>query len=347
MSNNGYSSPEFVKISRASAISLNIMSGWMYKSAVNRCVNLLLQYPEGCYANCAYCGLARHRPYKYEERSFIHVDWPIYSIDFIIEKINSAPKYVKRTCISMITNKKAFKDTCTILSKLKSSTNLPVSILISPTILKDDALRTFKDLGADKIGIAIDLATEELFDRFRGRGVKGPHLWDRYWGILEKGIQEFGYKNVGVHLIVGLGETEEEMVKIMDRIHRMGATNHLFSFFQEEGSLLEGRPQPPWSQYLRVQLARHLIEAGLTSYGQMEFNRQGNIIDFGLPQAELEPIVQSGIPFMTTGCIDDGEVSCNRPFGNCLPGERQWNYPYRPDSEEIKLIKKALFSQKN
>jgi biotin synthase len=343
MNKHTFSSPEFVRISRASTISLNIASGWMYKSAVNRCVNLLLQYPEGCYANCAYCGLARHRPYKYEDRSFIHVDWPIYSIDLIIEKINSAPQYVKRTCISMITNKKAFEDTCTILAKLKAHTNLPVSILISPTVLKGDALERFKALGADKIGIAIDLAKEELFEQYRGKGVKGPHSWDRYWETLIKGLEVFGYKNVGVHLMVGMGETEEEMVRVMDRIHRMGGTSHLFSFFAEKGSLLEKRPQPPWSQYLRVQLARYLIETGLSSHALMRFGKDGQILHFGLSQEVLDPIVESGIPFMTTGCTDGGEVSCNRPFGNCLPGERQWNYPYRPDPEEIGLIKNALF----
>jgi len=41
----------------------------MYRGAVNRCVNLLVHYPEGCSANCAYCGLAKKRPGTYRDKS--------------------------------------------------------------------------------------------------------------------------------------------------------------------------------------------------------------------------------------------------------------------------------------
>lgn len=340
--NQAYRSPGYVRISRASAISIGLLRGWMYKSAVNRCVNLLLQYPEGCYANCAYCGLARHRPFSYEERSFIHVDWPVYSLDTIVDRINQAPKYVKRSCISMITNKHAFEDTCHILGRLKNETKLPVSVLISPTILKQGDLQRLRDLGADKVGVAIDLANQTLFDQFRGRGVKGPHRWERYWSVFEEAVNVFGYKNAGIHLMVGLGETEKELVGIIQHVHDMGGTTHLFSFFAEKGSLLQDRPQPDWSKYLRVQLARYLIEYGLSSLKSMHFDSEGQLTDFGLNKSRLLTVVESGIPFMTTGCEDGGTVSCNRPFGNCLPGTKQWNYPYTPDEEEISLIKGAL-----
>lgn len=73
-------SPEYAKMSQASAISLGLRGGRMYRGAVNRCVNLLVHYPEGCAANCAYCGLARKRPGTFEKNSFIHVEWPVYSM---------------------------------------------------------------------------------------------------------------------------------------------------------------------------------------------------------------------------------------------------------------------------
>ena len=49
----------------------------------------------------------------------------------------------------------------------------------------------------------------------RGRGVGGPHRWDCYWKVVEDSVEIFGKYNVGVHFIVGLGETEEKMVKHM------------------------------------------------------------------------------------------------------------------------------------
>ena len=336
-------SPDYAKMSHATAISLGLMHNRMYRGAVNRCVNLLVHYPEGCSANCAYCGLAKKRPGTYQEKSFIHVEWPLFSMAEIIDAINRAPGYVKRTCISMITNGKCEAHTLAMTEQLTRATKLPVSILTSPTILDPDFLHQAKRCGADKIGVALDLATPELFDKYRGKGVSGPHRWETYWQFMEDGLRVFGPNNVGAHLMVGMGESEREMVILMDRLWQMGVDNHLFSFFAEENSSLGNMPQPPWPTYLRIQLARYLIENEISSPGQMAFNEKGRIVDFGVSPERMETVIHSGIPFMTTGCLDDnGEVTCNRPFGNCLPDVQQWNYPYPLNREEINLILKHI-----
>ena len=337
-------SPHYAKMSQATAISLGLVRGRMYRGAVNRCVNLLVHYPEGCSANCAYCGLAKKRPGTYREKSFIHVDWPVFSMDEIVHAINQAPSYIKRTCISMITNGKCRRDTLEMTRRLKNDTSLPISLLISPTIMEREDLVAMKNAGADKIGVAIDLATPELFEKYRGKGVSGPHKWEKYWEILEAALDVFGPPHVGVHLMVGMGETEEQMVSLMQKLRRMGVMNHLFSFFAEKGSQLGDRPQPPWPTYLRVQLVRYLMEEGLGSLEDMKFDDQGRLIGFGMDGTRLMEIVNLGTPFMTTGCVGpDGQVACNRPFGNCLPDDRQWNYPYPPNEEELALIRDHIF----
>ena len=337
-------SPEYAKMSTATAISLGLTPGRMYRGAVNRCVNLLVHYPEGCAANCAYCGLAKKRPGSYEEKSFIHVDWPVFSMEEIVAAVNGAPSYVKRTCISMITNGKCTKATLEMTVRLKKDTSLPISILISPTILRREDLSAMKQAGAEKAGIALDLATPELFERYRGAGVSGPHKWEKYWEIIEDCIDLFGKPHVGAHLMVGMGETEQQMVALMQRLWNMGVANHLFSFFAEKGSTLSGRPQPPWPVYLRVQLARYLIEENMSSCDRMDFDEKGRILDFGIDVDTLFETIELGTPFMTTGCVGtDGQVACNRPFGNCLPDDKQWNYPYPPNEEELALIQGRLF----
>ena len=337
-------SPDYVKISQATAISLDLMQGRMYRGAVNRCANLLVHYPEGCSANCAYCGLAKKRPGSYREKSFIHVEWPLFPMDEIIRSINQPPPYVKRVCISMITNMKCTKHTIHMSTRLKHETPLPISILINPTIVDEEDLVAMKEGGVDKIGVAIDLATEELFDKYRGKGVSGPHRWERYWEALDMGLKVFGKGNVGAHLMVGMGETEEQMVSIIDRLWGMGVVNHLFSFFAENGSILTNRPQPPWPTYLRVQLARYLIENRLSDPQDMEFDTEGHIVDFGLSRERLQEVIDLGTSFTTTGCLGpDGKVACNRPFGNCLPDVKQWNYPYLPNHEELDMIRQNIF----
>ena len=325
-------------------MSLGLMGGRMYRGAVNRCVNLLVHYPEGCSANCAYCGLAKKRPGTYEDKSFIQVTWPIYPLNEIVDAICQAPSYVQRICISMITNGKCPQDTLEIVHRLNQGPSIPISALISPTIVSPQDLIALKEAGVDKIGIAIDLATPELFDKFRGSGVSGPHRWDHYWEILKKGLEVFGHNQVGAHLMVGMGETEQEMISLMGRLWKFGVVNHLFSFFAEEGSTLAERKQPPWSSYLRIQLARFLIEEGITISEDMAFDEQGCIIHFGVDDDVLTNTIRLGQPFMTTGCSgSDSQVACNRPFGNCLPDVKQWNYPYLPNNEEIDLIFENIF----
>ncbi|MBW2094711.1 MAG: radical SAM protein, partial [Deltaproteobacteria bacterium] len=129
-------------------------------------------------------------------------------------------------------------------------------------------------------------------------------------------------------------------VSLMDRLWHMGVVSHLFSFFAEEASVLADKPQPPWPSYLRVQLGRYLIEEQIAAYQDMTFDVNGRITGFGIDPGRLESIISLGIPFMTTGCLGpDGQVACNRPFGNCLPDVKQWNYPYLPNDEEIALIR--------
>ncbi|MGZ5083998.1 MAG: hypothetical protein ACXWHA_11610, partial [Usitatibacter sp.] len=110
-------SPEYVQMSTAAAITLGIMKGRMYRCECTRCLNLLLTYPEGCRANCAYCGLARHREAErdYADRNFIRVDWPAVPLAQAIDIVarDGAKSPFHRMCISMITHPRSDADTVT------------------------------------------------------------------------------------------------------------------------------------------------------------------------------------------------------------------------------------------
>ncbi|MEK7278534.1 MAG: radical SAM protein, partial [Chloroflexota bacterium] len=47
-------SPDYVRISMAAAIELGLKAGRMFRDTHCGCINLLQNYPEGCYANCTY-----------------------------------------------------------------------------------------------------------------------------------------------------------------------------------------------------------------------------------------------------------------------------------------------------
>ncbi|MEW6672693.1 MAG: radical SAM protein [Thermodesulfobacteriota bacterium] len=343
-------SPDFMRMSLAAAMTLGFKQGLFYREARLYCINLLLTYDEGCRARCAYCGLSRKRPGSYEGKSFIRVTWPTYALEEIIERISDRSDRVKRICISMITNKRAVRDTKIVCSRLRSRLDVPVSLLVSPTLLKPGDLADFKAAGVDKIGVAVDLATPALFERFRGTGVGGPHKWDVYWQCLSDAIRIFGKGNAGPHLMVGMGETEKEMCEVIQRAKDMGGDTHLFSFFPEESSALamEGHEPPPMDQYRRIQLARFIIDSGLQHAGHFTFTEGGQLASFGLPDSDLDAVIDSGRPFETSGCTgDDGRVACNRPYGNSRPGPDIRNFPFKPNRTDIRRIRNQMNPKNN
>ncbi len=338
-------SPEYVRTSLAAAMTLDLEPGRFYRDAKLYCINLLLTYSDGCLAKCAYCGLSGSRPGVYEKKSFIRVKWPVYPVDVVIDRMKDGARDIRRVCISMVTRKRAVGHTIEIARKIASATDIPISLLISPTVTTKEDLVEYKKAGADKIGIAIDAATEELFDKWRGRGVGGPHKWSRYWDCFKEAIEIFGQGNVGSHFIVGLGETEKQMVSAIQAIKDMGGETHLFSFFPEGESKMASHPIPPLPVYRRIQIARFLIDNGIGRADKMEFDDAGRIVNFGIDKDVLDGVIDAGECFMTSGCVGkDGKVACNRPFANERPSMELRNFPFLPNAEDVAKIRQEIWS---
>ena len=344
-------SPEYVQLSTAAAITLGIMPGNMYRCACTRCLNLLLTYPEGCRANCAYCGLARHREAErdYADRNFIRVDWPAVPIDQIVDIVarDPAASPFHRMCISMITHPASDADTVTVLERWMARIDadaIPVSILSNPTTMTAFDVQRLRDLGADIFTVALDAATPDIFARTRGKGVQSPHRWDKYWEILMAARAIFGPGKFGAHIIVGMGETEAEVLQLIQRIVDLGGHSHMFSFFPERGSLMDHLPATPRDQWRRVQLARYLIDYRDVRVEHMRFDEAGRVTDFGLPRGEVDDIIDQGIAFRTSGCpgkFAEDISACDRPYGDSPPSDIA-SYPFQPATVDLKKIRAQL-----
>ncbi|MEM2444787.1 MAG: radical SAM protein [Sulfolobales archaeon] len=344
MSHDLKESPNYVRVSTAADIVLGYSPGKFYRNAFPFCINLLLHFNDGCKSNCLYCGQAREVSTSPICKSLIRVEWPLRGLDDIIERVKtfnysgcSLRPY--RVCVASITNPKAVQAEVEVIKRVYDGVGLPVSALITPTLFSEDHMRELRRAGAERLGIAIDCASENLFEVLRGRKAKGTHSWKRYLEGVEEGVEVMGKGKVGIHLIIGLGETEEEAIKLIQWAHDVGAETHLFSFYPEEGSYLSNWVRPPISQYRRVQLARYLINTNLSRYEWMKFNNSGQIVDYGIPENALEEVIDTGLPFITSGC-----PGCNRPYANERPSERPRNYPYIPRGKEVELIKKELMT---
>jgi biotin synthase len=75
------------------------------------------------------------------------------------------------------------------------------------------------------------------------------------------------------------------------------------------------------------------------------FGPSDSISDFGLSEDELNRVIDSGKPFETSGCPgEDGEVTCNRPYANSVPGPDVRNYPFSPRESDIARIREQLWA---
>jgi biotin synthase len=213
--------------------------------------------------------------------------------------------------------------------------DVPISISCQPQ--NSIHIKELAEAGAERIGIPLDAASEKIFDKIKGLAAGGPYNWKNQFKLLSEAVHIFGKGKVSTHLIVGLGETEKEMVEIIQKCVDMSVLPALFAFTPIAGTALESIPPPPIQRYRRIQIARHLIVHGIARYADMRFDGEGCISDFGVTKQTLMQIIQTGEPFLTSGC-----PNCNRPYYNEKPSGPIYNYPRKISGEELLEIKKQL-----
>lgn len=336
-------SPQHVRLSMAAAIELGLKPGRLFRGARCGCINLLLNYPIGCYANCAYCGLARERPGIAADTSFIRVSWPVVSTDQVVERIAERQEEIGRVCIAMVHDPRSYPDLIEIAERIRSRGDILISGLVMATLLNEERLRRIRHTGIDIIGIGLDAATEEAFHNTRGRGVGGPHEWEYHWEIARLARELFGPFRVNCHVIIGLGEDDRDLVGLFARLKAMEVAAYLFSFNPEPGTLMQDVPRQPIQRHRRIQLVKHLIEEGDLPPEAVRFDAEGFIDGLDAPPELIEEAIHSGLPFMTDGCPDrNGELACNRPYGSYRPGQEFRDYPFRPLPDDLAVIRREM-----
>jgi hypothetical protein len=210
-------SPEWVRISYASAIALRFKSGRFTRDFKFGGINLLLNYNEGCLSDCAYCGLARTRPGLYEEKSFIRVDWPLVETDEFVARLSRYEDNLTRLCISMVTHGHSYRDTVDLTRRIVGAVSTPLSILVAPPTLNRERIEHFKDIGVDMIGVGPRRRHRGLF-RHRTDVPAGGLHWAKYWEVIDDARDVFGPWKVNVHTLVGLGETDHDLVDLFCRL---------------------------------------------------------------------------------------------------------------------------------
>ena len=309
--------PSLIRVSWGTAVVLGLSKGWVEAQPTTL---YLMTYVEGrCAANCAFCPQARSSSSSTSLLS--RILWPPYPASLVVERCLSAlsSSSAGRACIQIVNRPEAFHQAEWLVAELSRGGPNPVSVSTPP--LGREGLEKLKRLGAERVSIALDAATPSLFDAVKGRGADGPYTWEGHWRALREALRVFGPGYVTTHLIVGLGETERELVELLWRLKLMGVTPALFALTPIPGTRLERAAPPSLASYRRIQLARHLIVEDLATLSDFEFDGAGRLIKVKCREVALRE-ASTGRPFQTSGC-----PSCNRPFYNERPGGPMYNYP--------------------
>jgi biotin synthase-related radical SAM superfamily protein len=325
--------PRRIRVSLGSAIVLELLEGKLDAAPTTA---YLMTYRKGkCAANCGFCPQARGSHGRADMLS--RVSWPIFSTRDVLNGIEKAVEdnKVKRVCFQALNYPQVFTHLTAFTKAIHQKVNVPISISCQPS--NRENIRQLAKAGAERIGIPLDAATEKLFDKVKGLSAGGPYTWGKQFELLGEAVSVFGKGKVSTHLIVGLGETDEQMVGIIQRCVDMGVLPALFAFTPISGTVLEDTSQPSIEKYRRIQLARHLIVHGKSRYEAMHFAKGGSISDFGVDKQTLLQTVQTGEPFCTSGC-----PNCNRPYYNEKPSGPIYNYPENLTKEELSLVQQGI-----
>jgi len=271
-----------------------------------------------CKNNCSFCNRS-----KTSAQKLSRVTWPLFETDLVINSLKKAcdENKIQRVCFQVTSDgdEKTFHFLVEIINKIKKNNGIDLSV--SAAIENDIYLSELFKAGANNIAIPIDCATKEIFEQVKKKD------WDQTLNFLYSASDKYR-KKITTHLIVGLGETEEEAVKRLIDFHKREITTALFAFTPLSDSDMREKKPPSMFSYRRIQLAHWLIreEKGLL------LSFEEGIIKFDKKIYKLlEKSKDTGNIFKTSGCS-----SCNRPFYNERPGQIPYNYPKDLNEKQLK-----------
>ncbi len=309
---------EDIRLSIGTAIALGLRKGVLPHPPTT----MYMMVGDACKNNCAFCTQARDAD---GGDLLSRVTWPRYPLAEVLQAISDhGVGSFGRICLQSLMDPAYISSTLPeVVEKVHSASGLPISLSISP--VSSELLAGMRGRGVERVGIALDAASPEIFHAIKGKGVGNPYTYKSHWKSLEAALEVFGKGKVSTHVIVGLGESDMDIVRVMSRCASSGILLSLFAYTPMKGTKEIGQP-PDIGRYRSLQICRYaILERGfdIDAFG---FDGNGKLAS--IPEQLLD---QEGAPahiFQTVGCPD-----CNRPYYNERPGGVIYNYPHALDLE--------------
>ncbi|MGB9665990.1 MAG: radical SAM protein [Candidatus Cryosericum sp.] len=267
---------------------------------------------DACTGDCAYCGQGRSVLGDHSHLS--RITWPEVREEQLIEALSAHPEAFQRICFQTTASRGVLRQLLSLVPRMRETCGLPVSV--SYRVTRDAEADQLFAAGVDRIGIAIDCASEHLYPSIRGGSLVETktlveHLASRYPG------------HITTHLIIGLGETEREAAELMLELRRFRVLVSLFAFTPVAGTRMEHASPPLLLSYRKLQFLLGVLDD--SEEVALSFDDRGGITSFGLSESWIRSFLEKRFVFVTHGC-----PGCNRPFYTEVPGGTMFNFPAVP-----------------
>jgi biotin synthase len=274
---------------------------------------LYMMLGERCDRDCAFCAQARTS--QAPQSALSRVSWPAFPVAQILDAAVAAydSERIGRACFQVTASRGTFEVARRAVARLRAASAVPICVSIA--VRSVEQVRALLQAGADRVTLALDAATPPVYTAAKHGS------WRRAYTLLEQSALAFPGR-IGTHLIVGLGETEREMVEAIQRLADLGVSIGLFAFTPIAHTAWAQRQPPELGHYRRIQGALWLITRQHTAVSRMTFAADGRLADLDIAPGLLSELLADGDAFRTPGCS-----ACNRPYYNERPGGTMYNYP--------------------
>lgn len=280
---------------------------------------------EQCYGACTFCTQARDNS---ANRKFLsRVIWPVFDIDEVATRLANDAE-IQRICIQTLMDPNLLDTLPQVIQHLHAGNEKPISVCMNP--VDRPTLVNLKNAGVERVGTGLDCATPESFAR-----IKPGFSWNQYQQFITDTVDVFGRGSV--HLIVGLGDSDEALIQAFQHYTDMHCSIGLFALTPVRGTKLKEQA-PDVERYRALQLARHLIATKQARIDDMAFV-DGRFQSIACSQTAITQALSAGIPFRTSGC-----PNCNRPMYNERPGGTMYNYAQALLKDELTQATEELQS---
>jgi lipoyl synthase len=229
-----------------------------------------------------------------------------------------------RTCFQVVQNDDSFDRTTEAVTELKKYSQIPVCVSING--ISVEQVGQLVEAGVDKIAVSFDAAVPHVYRKIKGKD------WQDEWDFYEECVKLYP-GHIAVHLIIGLGETEEEAFNALERFYENNTSVSLFAFTPLPGTPMSKASPPDLASYRRLQILHYLLRNKIKKPENLFRFKNGQIIFSKNSKSWLLENIP-GKAFETSGCS-----SCNRPYYNEKPGQVPYNYPeLLTEAERIKAI---------